>query len=112
MEKRDWFWAVSGPTEDADGYSGLKSGTRPKFLHIGLKLWELIGTFTLQKEQANEDRTKIIEILLSPSFLRVFVRSLSMQKGVLFEVAKEVKQTLIQLMEKVQVSPDFSIQLL
>ena len=93
-------------------YSGLKSGTRPKFLHIGLKFWELIGNFTIQNEQANKDKTKIIEILLSPGFIRVFVKSLSMQKGVLFEVAKQIKSTLIIIMEKVQVSPELATQLI
>ena len=72
-------------------YSGLKSATRPKFLHIGLKFWELIVSVMSQNEAANEDKTKIIELMLSAGFIRVFVRSLSMQKGVLYDVAKQVK---------------------
>ena len=35
-----------------------------------------------------------------------------MQKGVLFEVAKQIKSTLITIMEKVQVSPELATQLI
>ena len=80
-------------------YSGLKSTTRPKFLHIGLKFWELLGSETVRREVKTEAKTKILQVLLSQGFLRVFVRSLSMQKGVLYEVAQQVKQALIKMME-------------
>ena len=48
-------------------------------------------------------------LVLSQGFLRVFVRSLSMQKGVLYEVAQQVKQALIKMMEQAHVKSDFAI---
>jgi hypothetical protein len=90
-------------------YSGLKSATRPKFLHIGLKFWELLGLETVRREEDDATKTKVLQILLSQGFLRVFVRSLSMQKGVLYEVAKQVKQALIKMMEQAHVKSDFAI---
>ena len=61
-----------------DVYQAIKSSaTRPKFLHIGLKFWELLGKETLARETKNETRTAILNALINEHVLRVFVRGLS-----------------------------------
>jgi len=44
--------------------------------------------------------------------LRVFVRGLSIQKGMLYEVAKEIKTSMIKMLELVQIPPEHAMQLL
>ena len=42
-------------------YAGIKSSsTRPKFLHIGLKFWELIGQEALARESKAQASTSIV----------------------------------------------------
>jgi len=48
-----------------------------------------------------ETKTEVLNALLSESFLRVFVRSVSFQKGVLYEAASEVKASLIKIVQQV-----------
>ena len=96
-----------------DIYQGIKSSsTRPKFLHIGLKFWELLGKETLARESKNEARTTILNALINEYLLRVFVRGLSIQKGMLYEVAKEIKTSIIKMLELVQIPPEHAMQLL
>lgn len=68
-------------------YFTLKSTYRPKFLHIGLKFWEILCSTLIAGEQTNKIRERLMLTILSVEFIRVFVRSISMQKGVLFDVA-------------------------
>jgi hypothetical protein len=50
--------------------------------------------------------------MLSADFVRVFVRSMSMQKGILFEVAQALKSTLLTVLEKAEISSSLAQQLL
>jgi hypothetical protein len=50
--------------------------------------------------------------MLSADFVRVFVRSMSMQKGILFEVAQALKSTLLTVLEKAEISSSMAQQLL
>lgn len=47
--------------------------------------------------------------MLSKEFLRVFVRSLSLQKGVLFDLALKVKTSIIKLLEVVKISGEHAL---
>ena len=83
-------------------------------MHIGLKFWQLIGLETIQREaKSTEARTTILNYLLSSEgFLRVFVRGISIQKGVLFDVCREIKASLISMIEQVSIAPSQAAQLL
>lgn len=92
---------------DENVYLAIKSSaTKPKFLHIGLKFWEMLGLQTLARESKTEVKTEILNALVSESFLRVFVRGVSFQKGVLFEAAKEVKTALIKMLQQVEIATE------
>jgi hypothetical protein len=54
----------------------------------------------------------MIESLLSAEFIKVFVRSVSMQKGVLFDVAQSVKTALLKSLEKAELSATTAQELL
>jgi len=55
---------------DEQVYQSIKSSsTRPKFLHIGLKFWA--------RETKTETKKKVLSMLISDNFLRVFVRGVS-----------------------------------
>ena len=98
---------------DEEVYHGIKnSSSRPKFLHIGLKFWELVGMQTLARESKVETKRAILNALISEGFLRVFVRGVSFQKGVLFDVANEVKGSLVKMLQQVEVSAEHAMQLL
>ena len=87
---------LEGYLFDEAVYQDIKSSsTRPKFLHIGLKFWELLGTKTLARESKTEVKLAILNSLLQDNFIKVFVRGLSIQNGVLFDTTKEVKASLI-----------------
>ena len=87
---------LEGYLFDEAVYQDIKSSsTRPKFLHIGLKFWELLGTQTLARESKTEVKLAILNSLLQDNFIKVFVRGLSIQNGVLFDTTKEVKASLI-----------------
>lgn len=85
-------------------YFTLKSTYRPKFLHIGLKFWEVLCTALVNGEEAQKVKERMLHALLSAEFIKVFVRSVSMQKGVLFEVAQSVKNALLTALERAQLS--------
>lgn len=72
-------------------YFSLKTTFRPKFLHIGLKFWETLISEVISRETLPKIRDKMMQSLLSAEFIRVFVRSMSLQKGILFDVATSVK---------------------
>ena len=73
-------------------YQAIKSSTtRPKFLHIGLKFWQLLGLDSISRETKNEVKSGILNCLITENFLRVFVRGMAVQKGKLVEVSKESK---------------------
>ena len=54
----------------------------------------------------------MIESLLSAEFIKIFVRSVSMQKGVLFDVAQSVKTALLKSLEKAELSATTAQELL
>ena len=59
-------------------YQGIKnSSRRPKFLHIGLKFWELIVQQSMAQETKSEARLQLLNALVNENFLRVLVRGLS-----------------------------------
>lgn len=94
-------------------YQAIKSSTtRPKFLNIGLKFWQLLGLQCMAREEKSETKTAILNCLVSDNFLRVFVRGISIQKGVLFDLCKEIKASLITMLEQVSISADHAMQLL
>ena len=46
-------------------YQGIKSSvTRPKFLYIGLKFWQLLGEQIIQRETKSEVKTAILNNLI------------------------------------------------
>lgn len=94
-------------------YQAIKSSnTRPKFLHIGLKFWELLGQEALARETKSEVSSSIIKALLTENFIKVFARSLSIQNGVLFEAARSLKASIIKMLDQVEIPADHSAQLI
>lgn len=70
-----------------DYYFSLKSNYRPKFLHVGLKFWESLVTRLITPKETKKTHEKQIQAIMSPEAIKVFVRGMSMQKGILFDVA-------------------------
>lgn len=103
---------LNGHFFNEEYYFSLKSTYRPKFLHIGLKFWETLISEVISNETSAKTKTKLIQALLSPEYIRVFVRSMSMQKGILFDVATSVKATMLKSLEKAEISASLAQQLL
>ena len=94
-------------------YQGIKSSsTRPKFLNIGLKFWQLLGEQSIAREKKQEAKNLILTTLVSDNFLRVFVRGISIQKGALYDISKSVKTSLIQMLEQVEIPSEQAMQLM
>ena len=67
-------------------------------MHIGFKFWQLLGKICIERESKSDMKTAVLNKLLSEQFLRVFVRGISIQKGVLFDLSKEIKASLITML--------------
>ena len=60
-------------------------------------------------EESSSSKSQNLRLAISEPFLRVFVRALSMQKGVLYDLAASIKQSLCNMIADAKISSDLSI---
>ena len=75
----------------------MKGNTRPKFIYIGLKLTEIILQSVLKQENSYLLNEQILGTIVSPQFLKIFVKNYQNNKGPLFDAASSIKNSLLQI---------------
>ena len=89
----------------------MKSVTKFKFLHIGLKYWQLIVDKINSFDTKLQAREKLTEHLVTSNFVKILVKNIQSQKNQLHDQALAVKQSLITFITQSKLSGDLSLKL-
>ena len=94
-------------------YNGLKSVTKFKFLHIGLKVWLQVSEHLKVWDPKQKHRQQLLDSMITPGFLKVLVKNLANAKAHLHDTALEVKSAMIKLVaESTTVDKEYALKML
>ncbi|CDW85691.1 dna polymerase v-like [Stylonychia lemnae] len=94
-----------------DVYSQLRSVTKFKFLHIGLRFWQMIAQSIMKWDIKHQSREQLLDLLLSQPFMKVLVKNVQNQKNQLHDAAISVKDTLFQYIQNSNLSGEYALKL-
>lgn len=95
-----------------DVYQEMKSTSKFKFLHIGLKLWQLTVASVGTWDTKCKHREALLESLITPNFIKVLVKNVSNPKAQLHEEATQVKNSLVAFFSSSELSSVTAYKLL
>lgn len=96
-----------------ESYNAItKNSTKFKFIHIGLRLWELVAKKIGEWDSKLKNREQLIDMLVKPNFLKVLVKNTQNVKAHLHEAALQVKQTMITLIQSSNLNGEQSFKLM
>ena len=95
-----------------DVYQEMKSTSKFKYLHIGLKLWQLTVSSISTWDTKLKHRESLLEALVTPNFIKVLVKNKSNPKAQLHDEALQVKNSLVAFLQQSELSSETCYRLL
>eukprot|EP00347_Sterkiella_histriomuscorum_P004007 403362109 len=93
-------------------FAQMKSMTKFKFLHIGLRFTQLVLQNIQSWDTKQQNREQLLENLIKPNFMKILVKNVSSQKNQLHEAAVSLKDTIVQFISSSNLSGEYSLKLL